>query len=175
MKNKELRIGVFFGSRSPEHDISIITGQLIIVGLKKLGYAVVPVYLDKAGKWMIGEELGELKYFTNPLPNPPHKGEGMSEYYLDLEKSQGKLIFHKKGLFGSEIVIDLAFPAFHGANGEDGVPQGFFEIFNVPYVGCGVAASAVAMDKILTKLFYKANGVQTTEFLHYRVEEWNSN
>lgn len=146
---------------------------------------------------MIGEELGNLKYFTTPLPNPPHQlrrhgasqGEGttpsnsfplsgggkvggMIEYYLDLEKSVGQLVFRKKGILGKEITIDLAFPAFHGANGEDGTIQGLFEIFDIPYVGCGVASSAVAMDKILTKKLYEAHGIPTTKFLHYAKKDW---
>ncbi|OGE76916.1 MAG: hypothetical protein A3C85_01250 [Candidatus Doudnabacteria bacterium RIFCSPHIGHO2_02_FULL_48_21] len=160
-------IGVFFGSRSPEHDISIITGQLIISGLKKMGMKVVPVYLDKEGMWRIGDDLGNLKTFTEDKSLA-----GFEKYYLDLEKSQGRLVFRKKGLAGKEIIVDLAFPAFHGAKGEDGAVQGLFEMFNVPYVGCPVPASAVAMDKILTKQFYKANNIPTTEFVSFRLADW---
>ena len=64
-KNQTKTIGVFFGSGSPEHDVSIITAQLIISGLKGLEYNVVPVYISKQGKWMLGEELGNLKYFVD--------------------------------------------------------------------------------------------------------------
>ena len=164
-----VNIGVFFGSRSPEHDISIITGQLIIAGLRKLNHQITPVYLDKEGIWRIGDDLGSLKTFSD------HKDlSGFEKYFLDLEKSQGKLVFRKKGLTGKEIVIDLAFPAFHGANGEDGTAQGMFEMFNVPYVGCNVASSAVAMDKVLTKLFYKAQGIPTTEFTHFTLQDWQA-
>ncbi|OGE79196.1 MAG: hypothetical protein A2751_04350 [Candidatus Doudnabacteria bacterium RIFCSPHIGHO2_01_FULL_46_14] len=172
---KSQNIGVFFGSRSPEHDISIITGELIISGLKGLGYIVSAVYIDKKGQWLIGEELGNIKHFTNLTPTLSSRGEGkFRQYYLDLEKSNGKLVFKKKGLAGKEIVIDLVFPAFHGANGEDGTAQGLFEMFNVPYVGCNVPSSAVAMDKILTKLFYKAQGIATTEFFNSTVQEWQA-
>ena len=174
-----MNIGVFFGSTSPEHDVSIITGQLIIAGLKKLNHKVVPVYIDKQGRWLIGEKLGELKYFTNPLPNPPHppagragKGEGMAEYYLDLEKSRGKLVFHKKGLRGAELAVDLAFPAFHGAYGEDGTVQGLFEMFHVPYVGCDVTSSAVTMDKILTKQLCVGQGIPTSKFSFFTGDDW---
>lgn len=163
-------VGVFFGSRSPEHDISIITGQLIISGLKGLGYEVVPVYVSKKGEWMIGEELGNLKMFTEGKLGSAKLGN----YYLDLEESQGKLVFRKKGIAGKEITIDLAFPAFHGTNGEDGTFQGMLEIFNVPYVGCNVPSSAVAMDKILTKLFYRAQGIPTTEFISFNLQDWQT-
>ena len=165
-----MNIGVFFGSRSPEHDISIITAQLIISGLKKLGYQVIPVYIDKQGCWLIDKKLGELKSFTAQTDF-----SGFDEYYLDLEKSQGQLVFRKKGFRGKEITVDLAFPALHGANGEDGAIQGLFEMFNVPYVGCDVSSSAVAMDKILTKLFYKAQGILTSEFLYFTATDWQAN
>lgn len=170
-----MTIGVFFGSRSPEHDISIITGQLIISGLKKLGLDVVPVYMSKKGEWLIGQELGEIKYFTSPLPIPPHRGEGkFVQYYLDLEKSHGKLVFRKKGVLGREITIDLVFPAFHGANGEDGTFQGLLEMFNVPYVGCDVTSSAVTMDKILTKQLFQEQGIPTPKFVFFDQTDWQS-
>ena len=89
-----MNIGVFFGSRSPEHDISIITGQLIIAGLKKLGHNLVPVYLDKAGRWLIGSELGELKSFTTQKIDLSK----FQHFILDLEVSQGKLVFKQKVL-----------------------------------------------------------------------------
>jgi D-alanine-D-alanine ligase len=82
------------------------------------------------------------------------------------------MIFKRKGLFGKKIVIDLAFPAFHGNLGEDGAIQGLFKVLNVPFVGCGVTSSAVAMDKALTKLFYQSIDVPTTKFLYYLRHDW---
>lgn len=167
-----MNIGVFFGSRSPEHDISIITGQLIIAGLRDLGYAVVPVYLSKKGEWLIGEKLGKLETFTDPERKfDPQK---YNKYYLDLEEGVGKLVFKKKAFAGKKITIDLAFPAFHGSFGEDGSIQGFFEMVNLPYVGCGVTASAIAMDKVLTKQFYLQHGIATTKFIYFTKSEWDS-
>ncbi len=119
-------IGVFFGSGSPEHDVSIITGQLIIAGLKGLGYQVTPVYITKQGKWMLGEDLGNMKLFTDPSFAKATEGKpAYARYYLDLEESIGKMVFRKKGLMGKSITIDLAFPALHGSYGEDGTIQGF--------------------------------------------------
>ncbi len=162
-----MTIGVFFGSRSPEHDVSIITGEFIISGLKKLNYDVMPVYLDKQGRWFLDERLSKLSFFKDD-----NNLEKLKSWYLDLEKSQGKMVFKQKGLFGREIKIDLAFPAFHGQNGEDGTMQGIFELCNLPYVGCDVASSAVAMDKVLTKEFYKAHGIATTEFFSFSNGDW---
>lgn len=163
-------IGVFFGSRSPEHDVSIVTGQLIISELKKLGYSVIPVYISKTGKWFIGEELGSLKFFTQP--NFEEQLKSVPQFYLDLEESFGKKSLKQKGLLGKKIHIDLAFPAFHGSYGEDGTIQGLFEMFNIPYVGCDVTASAITMDKILTKQICQASGIPTAEYVFHTKQEW---
>ena len=165
-----LGIGVFFGSRSPEHDVSILTGELIIAGLKKLGHQVFPIYLDKQGRWLIDEKLGSLEFFRKSGGKIDPRG--LNNFTLDLEKSLGKLVFKKKGFGKKEITIDLAFPSFHGSYGEDGTIQGLFEIFNVPYVGCDVASSAVTMDKILTKQLYEAAKIPTTKFVFFTKKEW---
>lgn len=174
--NKELKtkiIGVFFGSGSPEHDVSIITAQLIISGLKGLGYPVVPVYITKKGQWMLGEDLGNLKVFTNP-DKKVEEAKNFAHYYLDMEESSGKMVFKKKGLAGKTVIIDLAFPALHGSFGEDGTIQGMFEMLGVPYVGCNVPASAVAMDKALTKQVMQASGIPTTKFVVFTKTDWQA-
>jgi D-alanine-D-alanine ligase len=168
-------IGVFFGSGSTEHDISIITAQLIIAGLKGLGYPVTPVYITKAGKWMIGEELGNLKMFTDPTLTPSLSHRERGKWFLDMENSNGKMVFKKKGFRGEVVTIDIAFPALHGAYGEDGTIQGMFEMLGVPYVGCGVPASAIAMDKALTKIVMKDAGVPTTKFINFVKSDWDAN
>ncbi len=165
-------IGVFFGSGSTEHDISIITAQLIIAGLKGLGYEVTPVYITKTGKWMIGEDLGNLKLFTDETLTPALSQRERGEWYLDLENSNGKMVFKKKGLTGKSVTIDLAFPALHGTYGEDGTIQGMFEMLRVPYVGCGVPASAVAMDKALTKIVIQQAGLPTAKFVYFHGADW---
>ncbi len=170
-------IGVFFGSGSVEHDISIITANLIISGLKGLKYNVTPIYITKTGKWMLGEDLGDLKMFSSPSLTLPTGGEGSkyTEYYLDMQESVGKLVFKKKGLLGKTITIDLAFPALHGTFGEDGTIQGLFEMFGIPYVGCGVPASAIAMDKALTKILMRDANISTTKFVYFYKHEWENN
>ena len=166
-------IGVFFGSGSTEHDISIITAQLIIAGLKGLDYQVTPVYITKQGKWMLGEELGNLKLFTDPNKKPEDEKK-YYEYYLDMQESVGKMVFKRKGFAGKSITIDLAFPALHGTYGEDGTIQGMFEMLGVPYVGCGVPASAVAMDKALTKIVMQQAGIPTTKFIYFYNADWEA-
>ncbi len=166
-----MNIGVFFGSRSPEHEVSIITGEFIISELKKLGYGIVPIYLDKNGYWFVSEKMGSLKTFTT---GKIEDRKNDKKIYLDLEASNGKLVFKNKGLGGKKYTVDVAFPAFHGQNGEDGTMQGLFEMFNMPYVGCDVASSAITIDKVLTKLLFQRFDIPTTEFLYFDKNEWNA-
>lgn len=168
-----MNVGVFFGSSSPEHDVSIITGEFIISGLKKLGHEVTPVYLTKERKWLIGEELGSLKFFTDEK-NDLKMLENKFEYLLDLSETKGKMVFIKKGLFGRKVEIDLAFPAFHGAYGEDGTIQGVFELIGVPYVGCNVVSSSLTLDKALTKSIYESANIKTAKYFSFLKEEFES-
>lgn len=164
-------IGVFFGSRSPEHDVSIITGQLIIAGLKKCGYNVIPVYIDKKGKWYSDARLSSMKFFTQ---NPTDPDKKLESFNIDFNKSSGKIV-KQSGFLRSNVTFDIAFPAFHGQNGEDGTFQGMCEMLNVPYVGCDVASSALTMDKVLTKMIYKANNIPTVDFTYFNLSEWRIN
>lgn len=175
MIDNKKNIGVFFGSGSTEHDISIITAQLIIAGLKGLDYQVTPVYITKHGKWMLGEELGNLKMFTDPTLTPSLSQRERARWYLDMEESDGKMVFKKKGFRGEAVTVDLAFPALHGTFGEDGTIQGMFEMLGVPYVGCGVPASAVSMDKALTKIVMKDAEIPTTKFIYFYKSDWEKN
>ncbi|MBI5220862.1 MAG: D-alanine--D-alanine ligase [Candidatus Liptonbacteria bacterium] len=163
-------IGVFFGGKSPEHEVSVVTGQLIISGLKKLGYPIVPVFIDKTGRWWSGERLGTIKAFTGQDTNQILKGK--DKYYLDLPESRGKMVLRQKELFGEKLVIDMAFPALHGRYGEDGTIQGLFEMLDLPYVGCDVPSSAIAMDKVLTKLLYRAESIPTVPFIFFSPADW---
>lgn len=165
-----MNIGVFFGGKSPEHDVSIITGQLIISELKRMGRTVIPVYIAKDGRWHIDDALGSLKFFQRGDKDKTLRG--LAGYNIDLAGSQGKLVFEKGGLIRKKITIDLAFPAFHGSYGEDGTIQGLFEMFNVPYVGCGVPASVIAFDKILTKRMYASQEIPTTRFIDFARPDW---
>lgn len=165
-----MTIGVFFGGKSPEHDVSIITGQLILAGLKKLGHQAIAIYLNSEGQWHLGEALESIAFFKNQS-----NLDAFTRWNIDLSASNGKIVFKQKKLWGKIITIDAAFPAFHGQNGEDGTAQGLFELFNIPYVGCGVAASAITMDKALTKSFYEYAGFPTTPFICFHKKDWEKN
>ena len=164
-----MNIGVFFGSKSPEHDVSIITGTFICNSLIHAGYNVVPVYISQDLSWYIGDELKNIEFFQkNYTQLNKYKG-----YKINIEKSKGVLILEKEKIFSKQsIEIDLVFPAFHGSYGEDGTFQGLCEFFNVPYVGCDVLQSAIAIDKVTTKLLYQRFNFPTTKFTYFNLDEW---
>jgi D-alanine-D-alanine ligase len=166
-----MKVAVLFGSRNPEHDVSIITGQLIISGLKELGHEVIPVYIAKDGVWHVGEELGVLEFFK--AVDVKAKLKDFGGYNLDMSQI-GKLVLKKhNNMFSTkEFEAEIAFPAFHGQNGEDGTIQGLLEMLNVPYVGCDVTSSALTIDKVLTKLMYQRFNVPTTKFVYFNTKEW---
>ena len=171
LKNKT--IGVFFGGQSPEHEVSIITGEFAISALRKAGYSVVAVYIGRDGAWYTGSEVSELKFFKQDYIERLTK---LDAYSLDLQKSQNKLVLKSGGMFGGRRVeIDYVLPAFHGLYGEDGTIQGLCEFFRVPYAGCGIYTSALSIDKTLTKEFYKNQNINTTEFVSIQKNEWEEN
>jgi D-alanine-D-alanine ligase len=167
MKNTET-IGVFFGGQSPEHDVSIITGQLVINTLKKMGKKVLPVYISKKGQWFVDENLSTLSAFQDLK-----KFEKESGWNWNIAESKGTMILEKKSILKKEqVTIDLAFPAFHGRFGEDGCFQGIFELCQIPYAGPSLAGAALTMDKAFTKEYYRSHNIPTTDFVVLYAHEW---
>ncbi len=158
MSMKKPTIGVFFGSRSTEHDVSIITAIASVIKPLDLTnkYNVIPVYIAKDGKWYSDAALKDIRLFASGdiaawcAKQPP----------VSLLFSDG-LTLVKQGRKKREIRIDIAFPALHGTHGEDGEIMAMFELANIPYVGCGVSASVIAMDKVLAKQVAIANNIAT--------------
>lgn len=163
-------VGVFFGGRSAEHEVSVITGMQIIENIDKSKYEVVPIYVNKEGKWLTGNSLMEFKnYKNNNFPD-------VKEIILSQNHRDSNIYPNPESikLFGKKVIdkIDIAFPAFHGMNGEDGTVQGIFELMDIPYIGCGVLGSAVGMDKILMKDVYKANGLPIVDYTWFYRSKW---
>lgn len=170
----KLRIGVVYGSRSVEHEVSIITAMQAMDALDPERYEVVPLYITKAGEWLTGAALRKLETYqakedlsrtltrASLLP-VPNEGE------LNIVESRSRFFPHSGG---SRVSVDLAFPCVHGTYGEDGTLQGLFELANLPYVGSGVLASAIGMDKILMKAAFRATGLPVLDCIVVRREEW---
>lgn len=168
MNMKKPCVGVFFGSRSTEHDVSIITAIASVIKPLELSkqYEVLPVYIAKDGKWYADPALKDIKLFT---------GGGIDAWCakhqpVSLLFDNGLKLVQKKRVQQ----IDIAFPALHGTHGEDGEVMAMFELANIPYVGCGVASSEIAMDKVLAKQVARANNLATAasiDFYAYDFEQ----
>ncbi len=165
-------VGVFFGSKSPEHDISVVTGTLVIQELEKLGIATELVYIATDGSWCLGRQLRD-KQFVESIHS--HDLYDLQRWSIDTRHRTPQLILTRRPSFFArreKKQIDIVFPALHGAYGEDGTLQGLCELLGVPYVGSGIEGSAIAMNKALTKHFFRELGVPTTEFLSFETHEW---
>jgi len=146
----ETRVAVFLGGRSPEHDVSVITGLQALKAIDQERFVAFPVYINPRGAWFVGEALAERR---NYLPDPRTEAE-LTEVTLSLgEPGRGVLVPKRAGLFRrrAPMEFDAALLAFHGLGGEDGQIQGLFETANVPYTGMRTLASALLMDKATTK------------------------
>ncbi len=140
-----------------EHDVSIITACQIMENMDRKKFQPVPLYISKKGEWFTGEKLCRIESFR--------KRDFTSERRVFLPPLAGcrELLAHpsEKGLFKKRIreSIDVAFPAVHGTNGEDGTLQGLLELADIPYTGSGVVASATGMDKVLMKAVFASTGL----------------
>lgn len=166
-------IGIFFGSRSPEHDISVITAMRVIAGFRALAeYKAVPVYISKKGEWFTGEALGDIKFFQ-----APRLEEHLRPYAVSSVAFSGNTLtlLPRRKFFsrGKPIKIEITFPCIHGSFGEDGTIQGLFEMAGIPYVGCGVRASAIAMSKIHARRLLREAGVPGVPTVAITREEFN--
>ncbi len=162
MINKK-KIAVFFGGRSPEHDVSVITGLQVLQALDVTLYDPVAVYVALDGKWYIGEGLNKRENF---IPDDAARNK-LTEVTIDISGDRGgKLIPKKQPLFGQATAIDfdVAVPAFHGLYGEDGNIQGLFELANIPYAGMRTKASSLLMDKVTSKYIFESLGIPVLPF-----------
>ena len=156
----KIKLGVFFGGRSVEHEVSIITAIQAIGKIDKVKYEVIPIYIAKDGTWYTGRMLLDIDIYSDL--------ELLKRYAKEvtLYNKEGKFYLQNKNGFLKRIVteIDMAFPIMHGTNGEDGSLQGYFETIGIPYAESGVYASAVGQDKIFMKQIFKENSVNIVKY-----------
>ena len=143
------KLGVIFGGMSTEHDVSVVSGTAVIQNLDKSKYDITAIYIDLDGDWYLynkkAEEI-EMAKLGVPLTN--------------LEKIENPFEILKE--------MDKVFPVLHGLYGEDGTIQGMLEMLKVPYVGCGVLASSVCMDKVYTKIILEKANINQTEYVYIK-------
>jgi D-alanine-D-alanine ligase len=155
-----LRVGVLYGGRSGEHEISLRSAATVIAALDPARYDVVPIAIGKDGRWRTGIEslrlLDEAQRELKPIPD-----HGV-EVTAAPEPTRRALVPLGSG---APVPLDVVFPVLHGTYGEDGTVQGLFELADVPYVGSGVLASAVGMDKALMKAVFRDAGIPVCRWL----------
>jgi len=168
-------IGVIFGGRSVEHEVSVITGMQIIENMDKSKFNPIPIYINKNGKFLSGESLKNFKSYKN------QDFHDAIEVFFKPEFGDRNLYYIKhneKGLFKPESdslevyeKIDMIFFALHGTFGEDGCTQGLFELMGMPYTGCGVMSAAVGMDKVTMRKVFESEDIPMTKYKYFYKEE----
>jgi D-alanine-D-alanine ligase len=160
---KRLRIGVLFGGRSGEHEVSVASAASVIRALNPEKYQAVPIGIAKDGRWLVG--TGALNLLAEVL-------QSGDRVVLPPDPTAGALVRFDRGSGRSSVGVDVIFPVLHGTFGEDGTVQGLLELAGLPYVGAGVLASAVGMDKDVQKRLFAQEGLPIVPFVAVRRAEW---
>ena len=173
--SERLRVGVFFGSRSVEHEVSVITAQQAMAALPADRFVPVPVYIAKSGAWYTGDHLLQLERYKDIdrliasstrvtiRPDPSSAGD-----LVEVDARRGLL----GGGARAVARFDVAMPLVHGSNGEDGTLQGLFELAALPYCGCDVASAAVSMDKRLSRTTLRGAGIPVLDDVMVARTRW---
>ena len=165
------KVVVIFGSKSVEHEVSVVTAMQILANLDKTKYQVTPLYIDKQGRWWSGESLKKIENYRNlELKNKI----GLCEYQPSIVAKNRKII-PIRGFFKKPIKFDIVIPSIHGTYGEDGTLQGMLEMLGVPFTGSGVTAAAVGMDKVIQKAVYEKEGIPVVEYDWFLSKEYLEN
>lgn len=167
----KIKVGVFFGGESCEHEISCITANQVLHALDSDKYEVIPVYIAKNRDLYTGDELFDLSnyYSLNELVSKLKK--------ISLVKDDNKVYIKpvKSSLFEKKETIDVAFLAVHGTNGEDGTLQGFMEMMKLPYTSCDVLGSAIGQDKAIMKEIFAYEGIPMVDWTYFYYDDYAKN
>jgi len=168
---KKLRVGVIFGGRSGEHEVSIRSARAIVEAIDRKKFEVVPIGITKEGKWLAPAQSAQLlPAAVQPLlPSKTHTATGDVALLGDPSR-KGLISLDGETLAGEK--LDVVFPALHGTYGEDGTLQGLLEMADVPYVGCGVLASSCGMDKVTMKSLFVQAGLPICKYIWFLRSQW---
>jgi len=160
MAKKKLKIGVLFGGKSAEHEVSLQSARNVINGLDKSKYEVIPIGISKEGKWLLSNTSNYLLNTNNPKLIKLNKSNKEISLY-----AQGQGALSTLNDSTNKQKIDVIFPVLHGPFGEDGSMQGLLKLAGVPFVGAGVLGSAVGMDKDVMKRLFRDAGIPIGKFI----------
>jgi len=174
MARKRLRIGLIFGGRSGEHEVSLASATSVMANLDREKYEVVPIGITKEGGWLLGTEPARLMAAEQHINHTENtETETTTAVTLTGDPRMRRLIPLESGeQLQDNGALDVIFPVLHGTYGEDGTLQGLLDMADVPYVGCGVLGSALGMDKEKMKMVFQAVGLPSVDYLVYRRNEW---
>lgn len=164
---KKLRVGIIFGGRSGEHEVSLRSARSIIDAIDKKRYEIVPIAITKEGRWLSSGEAQKLlpeSVLSNGNQPVAILGDPTRSSLTRIDTASGNL---------SDEKLDVVFPVLHGTFGEDGTIQGLLEMANIPYVGCGVLASATGMDKVVMKRLFREAGLPIVNFTWFLRTAWD--
>lgn len=169
------KVGVFFGGRSTEHEISVISANQAMAAMSREKYDIIPVYITKEGKWYTGEALTDVANYRD-IDALLQKCEQVymrpiyGDYNLYSMKTAGVFRHDHKVI----AALDVVLPVLHGSNGEDGTFQGVIETIGIPFAGCDVLSSANGMDKITMKMILASEDVPVVDYVWFTDKEWFS-
>ena len=168
----KIKVGVLFGGKSVEHEISIISALQAIQSLNGEKYDVIPIYVTKNNEFYTGYAVGDIAYYRGDIKDLLKISQRV---LLVSDENRVKLIAYPGKRFSKNDVdyIDVAFPIVHGTNVEDGTLQGFLKMLNIPYVGCDVLSSAVGMDKYVMKTVLKDNDIPVLDCKCYTGNQYD--
>jgi D-alanine-D-alanine ligase len=171
---KKLRVGVIFGGRSSEHEVSVRSAASVIEAIDRKKYDVLPIAITREGKWLSPPDAAGLltQAAQSRLPQQTETMIRRDVAILGDPSHTGLFAFDLKGGVPSSEQLDVVFPVLHGPFGEDGTLQGLLEMANIPYVGCGVLASACGMDKVAMKLLFLQAGLPMCRYLWFLRSHW---
>lgn len=160
-------VGVIFGGRSVEHEVSLFSAKSIIKNINPKIYQIFPIFIEKNGTWRkasidVWLKNGDLEIFTNSFLSPSLNPDKPVFYEVGTNRVEGE---HR---------VDVLFPVLHGTYGEDGTVQGLFELMGIPFVGASVLGSSVGMDKIIMKTIFRESGLPVVKFIGFYNHEWRS-
>ena len=175
MAKRKIRVGIVFGGRSGEHEVSLASATSVMANLDGDKYEAVPIAITKEGSWLLGTKPQELLAAGRGVHEDSAQEESEPTRVVTLtgDPRLQRLIAVEQGEdLGSAGALDVIFPVLHGTYGEDGALQGLLEMANVPYVGCGVLGSALGMDKENLKIIFQRVGLPVGDYHVYRRSAW---